>query len=66
MSERDSIVYIWLKKISPPKIHRSILSQKLQNYLGFLEKEYSSKITILDISLDKKFPHILVITENQE
>lgn len=58
LSERDSLMLMWLKKLTPKRIDNTTLPEDLQFYILHIESKYHGKITLLDISFWKTFPHI--------
>lgn len=65
LSERDSIVLTWINRFSLPIIKNDSLPIKLREIVKSIEKESNFKIFILDASLDKTFPNIIVAFFNK-
>lgn len=61
LSERDSLMLTWLLKLTPDIIKNETLPKKLKSRILDLEK-YKNwwKVTIFDISFDKKNPHVMI------
>ncbi len=57
-SERDSLMLLWLNKLTPNIIKNSSLPTNLKNLINEIEIKYSWKIYLFDISFWKQLPHI--------
>lgn len=60
LCERDSLMTLWLLKLTPNIIKYETLPLKIKNKIQKIENLANGKITIFDISFDKNFPHIFV------
>ena len=66
LSERDSLMLVWINKISPPIIDTNTLPIKLKNFIRILEKSLNIKIYVLDITLDKQIPCVATVFFNNK
>ena len=58
LCERDSLMIMWLLKLTPNIFIKNSLPLKIQNRIKKIEALAHGEITLFDISFDKKIPHI--------